>query len=69
MFMNYNAPIFMRLHSNKVELIVNVYTINSVEQFNDNLTRVYLNHCNDPLYVDETYDEIKHKLLIKSIIL
>ena len=60
--MNNNIPIFIRLHRGK-ELMVNVQTINSIEHFDDNLTRIYLNHCNDPLYVDESYEEIKKKLL------
>jgi hypothetical protein len=59
--MHNNIPLFIRLHRGK-ELMVNVKTINSVEQFDDNLTRIYLNHCNDPLYVDESYEEIKKKL-------
>ena len=59
--MNNNIPIFIRLHRG-TELMVNVQTINSIETFNDKLTRIYLNHCNDPLYVDESYEEIKKKL-------
>lgn len=58
-----NCPIFIRLHRNQTEIMVNVQTINSVEQYDDKLTRIYLNHCNDPLYVDESYEEIKKKLL------
>ena len=49
--------------------MVNVQTINSIEPFDDEFTRVYLNHCNDPLYVDESYEEIKKKLLNVAIIL
>lgn len=67
--MNFNTPIFIRLHRNEEELMVNVQTINSIEPFNDEFTRVYLNHCNDPLYVDEPYKEIQKKLLNVAIIL
>ena len=67
--MNFNAPIFIRLHRDSEDLMVNVQTINNIEQFNGEFTRVYLNHCNDPLYVDETYEEIQNKLLNVAIIL
>ena len=67
--MNYNTPIFIRLHRNEIEVMVNVQTINSVEPVSNNLTHIYLNHCNDPLMVDDTYAEIQKKLLNVSIIL
>lgn len=67
--MNFDAPIFIRLHRNKTELMVNVQTINSIEPFNDDVTYVYLNHCFDPLRVSDTYEEIKNKLLNVGIIL
>lgn len=67
--MNYNTPIFIRLHRNKTELMVNVQTINSIEPFNDDVTYVYLNHCCDPLRVTDTYEEIKKKLLNVAIVL
>ena len=67
--MNYNTPIFIRLHRNKTELMINVQTINSIERFNDEITYVYLNHCNDPLCVNDTYEEIQKKLLNVAIIL
>lgn len=57
-----NIPIFIRLHHNKTELMVNVQTINRIEKFNDEVTYVYLNHCFDPLRVNDTYEEIKKKL-------
>ena len=67
--MNYNTPIFIRLHRNQTELMVNVQTINSIEPFNDDVTYVYLNHCFDPLRVNDTYAEIQKKLLNVAIIL
>lgn len=67
--MNYNTPIFIRLHRNEIEVIVNVQTINSIEPVSSNFTHIYLNHCNDPLIVDDAYTEIKKKLLNVAIIL
>lgn len=67
--MNYNTPIFIRLHGNGIEVMVNVQTINSIETVSSKLTHIYLNHCNDPLIVDDTYAEIQKKLLNVAIIL
>ena len=67
--MNYNTPIFIRLHRNQAELMINVQTINRIDRFNNEVTHLYLNHRNDPLYVDESYEEVQKKLLNVAIIL
>lgn len=67
--MNYNTPIFIRLHSAGTEGMINVYNINGIVPYSDTITHIYMNRREEPMYVDEPYEEIKKKLLNVAIIL
>lgn len=56
-------PLFIRLHSNGAEGMVNLWSINAIVPYNDTSTYVYLNCRDDAFLVHETYEEIKKKLL------
>ena len=64
-----NAPLFIRLHSIGSEGMINVLNINAIVPYNDNITHIYLANREKPFCVDESYEEIKKKLLNASIIL
>lgn len=67
--MNFDAPIFISLHSVGVEGMINVHNINAVAPYNDTITHIYMNRREEPMCVDESYEEIKKKLLNVGIIL
>lgn len=56
-----NAP-FIKLHSNKIEILINIQQINYVAQYYDNKASIYLNYREAPLYIDEPYQEVKKKI-------
>lgn len=60
--MNNVTPIFIRLHSAGVEGMINVHNINGIVPYNDTITHIYMNRREEPMYVDESYEEIKKKL-------
>ena len=60
--MNNNIPLFIRLHSVGSEGMVNVWNINAIVPYNDNITHIYLENREQPFCVDEPYEEIKKKL-------
>lgn len=55
-------PIFIWLHSNGTEGMINVWNINSIVPHSDTTTYVYINCRETPFCVDESYEEIKKKL-------
>ena len=67
--MNYNTPIFIRLHSTGSEGMINVHNINGIVPYNENITHIYLANREEPFCVDESYEEIKKKLLNVAIVL
>lgn len=67
--MNYNTPIFIELHSVGVKGLINVMDITCVTPYTDMITYVGVNYRDEPLQVDESYEEIKKKLLNVAIIL
>ena len=67
--MNYNTPIFIRLHSAGVEEMINVQYITGVTPYTDMITHVYMTTIDEPLCVDESCEEIQKKLLNVAIIL
>ena len=61
--MNNNIPIFIRLRSGGgVEGMLNVNCINCIVPHSDTFTYVYMNRREEPLYVEESYEDIKKKL-------
>ena len=60
--MHNNIPLFIRLHSTGSEGMINVWNINAIVPYNDNITHIYLANRERPFCVDESYEEIKKKL-------
>jgi hypothetical protein len=58
----YNTPKFIELHSNDVDGMINIQSINCIARHTDEVTLVYVQHRDKPLYVDESYEEIKKRL-------
>jgi hypothetical protein len=57
-----NTPKFIWLHCNSTEIMVNIQNINFIRPYNDTMCSVYTSCRNDPIVVDESYNEIKSKL-------
>ena len=55
-------PLFIRLHSVGSEGMINVWNINAIVPYNENITHIYLANREHPFCVDESYEEIKKKL-------
>lgn len=57
-----SVPLFIILHSNGAEGMINVWNINGIVPYHDNMTYVYVNCRDEPFIVSESYEEIKKKL-------
>jgi uncharacterized protein YlzI (FlbEa/FlbD family) len=57
-----NGPLFIRLHIDGHECMINVLNIDGITTYEDK-TRIYVNGSETPFLVDEHYEEIKNKLL------
>lgn len=55
-------PIFIELHSVGVNGLINVWDINCITPYTDMITHVRVDYRDEPLCVDESYEEIKKKL-------
>ena len=57
-----NCPLFIRLHGNGYEKMINVLNINGIFPYSDTMTDIYMGNRERPFCVDESYEEIKKKL-------
>ena len=55
-------PIFIRLHYSGVETMVNIRNINRIVPDTNGKTRIYVDNRENPLLVEESYEEIDKKL-------
>ena len=55
-------PIFIEFHSAGVNGLINVWDITCITPYTDMVSLVCVNYRDEPIYVDESYEEIKKKL-------